>query len=236
MEREALRAKEYFDMYIEKRKDERKDLAELLENKRVSNERRNLVWGLIFECQLFSFVAKYSRGDSICTLQLEYKQLVELWRKSCTLESLEAIYEENLWFVSMAVLFEDESIIIDTIKETLKNTNINDWLLNFLLSSADTKPEQIEGQLLIPEKYQTLKEVICKNDKAKLMHYLETEWYSNCKDYGWYDSHKLRRRSQNIYFGYWCFEAGAIVKKLNWKDTEFAKQQYYPYDLVHYKE
>lgn len=88
----------------------------------------------------------------------------------------------------------------------------------------------------MPEKYQTLKDAICKNDKAKFIHYLEKEWYSNCKDYGWYDSHKLRRRSQNIYFGYWCFEAGAIVKRLNWDDTDIAGQQYYPYDLVHYKE
>ena len=48
---------------------------------------------------------------------------------------------------------------------------------------------------------------------------------------------KHNKSKQNIYYGYWSFEAGAIDKnyrKIN--DTQLSDTQYYPYDMVHYKE
>ena len=46
------------------------------------------------------------------------------------------------------------------------------------------------------------------------------------------DSHKS---SENVYYGYWSFEAGAIAKILNLDDSSLKDVPYYPYDLVHYK-
>ena len=36
-----------------------------------------------------------------------------------------------------------------------------------------------------------------------------------------------------LYYGYWCFEAGAIVKRLGFDDEDLKNEQYYPYDMVH---
>lgn len=56
------------------------------------------------------------------------------------------------------------------------------------------------------------------------------DWYN--EDCGCYETHKSK---QNIYYGYWSFEAGAIAKILNLDDSRLKDVPYYPYDLVHYK-
>ena len=233
MIRDKLKQKEYFDEYIKKETERLEKRIKKLNSGSVLEERLQLLNGLIFESGLFILIAKYSRGDSIQELVQEYKKVAELWTKSCCLEDVEVTYEENLWFVSMGVLLGVEEL--DVIRKKIQELNINDWLLNFLLIDSKEQVNQIEGELLVPEKYQNVKDAMSIPDKTLLIHYLEKEWYANCKDYGWYDSHKQRRHRENLYFGYWCFEAGAVVKLLNWDDSDIANQQYYPYELVHYK-
>jgi len=63
--------------------------------------------------------------------------------------------------------------------------------------------------------------------------YIVEQWYVGHSDCGWYNSHLSK---QKIYSGYWCFEGGAIAKVLGLDDSRLKNQQYYPYDLVHYKE
>ena len=70
-----------------------------------------------------------------------------------------------------------------------------------------------------------------ETDKPRLLEkYLEANWYNEKCDC--YEAHKS---SQNIYYGYWSFEAGAIAKILNLDDSDLKDVPYYPYDLVHYK-
>lgn len=59
------------------------------------------------------------------------------------------------------------------------------------------------------------------------------KWYKLHKDAAWYDSHKSK---QDIYNGYWSFEAGAIAKILNIEDSSLKDEPYYPYDLVHFQD
>lgn len=47
----------------------------------------------------------------------------------------------------------------------------------------------------------------------------------------WYDSDKNKHET---FFGYWCFESAAFIKILNLDDSIIEKQEYYPYDLVHW--
>lgn len=47
--------------------------------------------------------------------------------------------------------------------------------------------------------------------------------------------HMRAESKQNIYYGYWSFEAGAIAKILNIDDDSIKNISYYPYDLVHYR-
>lgn len=76
---------------------------------------------------------------------------------------------------------------------------------------------------------------MCKDDTkaSKLMEkYLIEEWYAGHKDMGGYDCHK---HHEKLYFGYWIFESGAIVKILELDDSILKNVPYYPYDMVHFK-
>ena len=57
-------------------------------------------------------------------------------------------------------------------------------------------------------------------------------WYKGSVDSAWYGTHELVNKYQ--YYGYWCFEAGAIAKRLQLDDNDLQNEQYYPYDMVHF--
>ena len=91
--------------------------------------------------------------------------------------------------------------------------------------------KKVNGGEVRPDIFQIMKELVKERDKSDLLEkYLKEDWYN--KEYECYGAHKS---SQNIYYGYWSFEAGAIAKILNLDDSNLKNVQYYPYDLVHYK-
>ena len=91
---------------------------------------------------------------------------------------------------------------------------------------------------MFPGIYEPIKHIIdnCKdsaNDitSQEILSYLNDYWYSSNSEEAWYDSHKSK---DNLYYGYWCYEIGAVVKALGIEDSQFKNQVYYPYDLIHY--
>ncbi len=90
---------------------------------------------------------------------------------------------------------------------------------------------EVNRQLLFPDAFSTLQKVVYEENKVELLKkYLISEWYT--EDCGCYGAHESK---QNIYYGYWSFEAGAIAKILNIDDNSIKNISYYPYDLVHYR-
>ena len=233
--RDKTKSKEYFDEYIEKQIKNYKEFKELLDDDRVLEERLQLLKEMIFDYKSEIVIARYSRGDSIDEIVSDYNELLVFWKATCNMESIQGAYEQSLWYLSIGILLGEKESLKE-IRKTLEKNKINDWLFNFLLYFNGNNIDQIRGELLGHKKYQSLKKAICTLDRKQLIHYLDKEWYPGFKDFGWYDSHKNTKRGHNLYFGYWCFEAGAIVKLLKWNDSDFKEQQYYPYDLVHYKE
>ena len=233
--RDKNKLKAYFDEYIEEEIEDVKECEELLDDEGVLKERLPLLKEMILESKLYIITAKYSRGDSINEMISDYNEMLDLWKETCNLDYIKGAYEKSLWFISIGILLgEKESL--QEIRKTFEKNKINDWLFNFLLYFNGNNIDQISGELHGHKKYQSLKKAICTLDRNQLIHYLEKEWYPGFKDFGWYDSHKNTKRGHNLYFGYWCFEAGAIVKLLKWDDSDLKEQQYYPYDLVHCKE
>lgn len=178
------------------------------------------------DLKLGIIIAKYSKGEKLDILREEYLELIKEWKEVWQ----EDYYNKTLKMISLGVLFDVGKDILDVIELMLKGSNINDWLFDFLLKGSEDKTIEKEKQLLFPEAFSTLKQAVYAENAIDLLKkYLKKEWYN--KDCGCYEAHKSE---QNIYYGYWSFEAGAVVKLLQVNDEELRDIQYYPYDLAHF--
>ncbi|MFV0381508.1 MAG: PoNe immunity protein domain-containing protein [Breznakia sp.] len=113
----------------------------------------------------------------------------------------------------------------------LKEEDINDYAIDFLVHSIDSSWKVRDNNIKYPIRYAMLKDIINSKGTTQIVKGHLDRWYKLHEDSAWYDSHKSK---ENIYTGYWSYEAGAIVKILNLNDEELKQQQYYPYDLVHF--
>ena len=68
---------------------------------------------------------------------------------------------------------------------------------------------------------------------ADIKTYLDA-WYPAMEGTPWHDTHLTMTEQGGAYFGYWAFEAGAIVYLLGLDDTRFRDHIVYPKDLVDY--
>ena len=82
-----------------------------------------------------------------------------------------------------------------------------------------------------PRSYKRIAKCIKENDRDSFVRYLRG-WYKGSQESSWYDTHKIK--DDNLYYGYWCFEAGAVAKRLGLDDRDLLNEPYYPYDMVHF--
>lgn len=136
--------------------------------------------------------------------------------------------------LSLAILLDVSSSneSMSELEEKIKKSGINDYLIDLFLSKIDNKWKRNAQTFIWEDTYQPLKEVAeCSNGSealSKLKTYLSDQWYDIHDECEWYDSHKT-----SAFYGYWSFEAAALVKILNLDDKTLQNQDYYPYDLVH---
>lgn len=222
--RDKIKDIDYFNKFIEEDAERVKKFENKINANEVKQERILPVKTKIHDLKLGILTAKYSRGDDIAELEEEYLRLLKGWQEVFC----EEYYNKNLKMISLAVLFNVEEGYLNEIKEMLLKSGVSDWLLDFLINPMSTNKAR---ELLFDDSFSTLKNAVYEENKEVLINkYLQNDWY--CEDCGCYEAHKSR---QNIYFGYWSFEAGAIVKILGINDISLKDTQYYPYDLVHYK-
>lgn len=220
---------EYFENFILEDTHRINNFRTKLNNGEVKKERILPIKTKIHDLQLGVLIAKYSRGDKLDEIKKDCINLFEEWKEVWEAD----FYIKNLWLISLGILLDIGDEKLECVRHLLQLTGINDWLYNFLLYYKNENSAELQTELLFPTVYGTLKKMVnsSKNRKEMLKKYLETEWYENHKDCGWYDTHKS---SQNLYYGYWSFEAGAIAKILQIPDDDLRIEAYYPYDLVHF--
>ncbi len=225
--RDNLKSLEYFNYFINEEEQRVCKFSEKLESGEVKESRIFPVKSKIHDIKLGILIARYSKGDEMCLLEEEYLSLLDEWEAVWE----PGYYNKNLKMVSLAVLFGISKEYALKIKKMLEKSNVSDWLLSYMLDSMGKIGTDQNKKLLFETDFSTLKKVVCQENKVELLKkYLEKEWYN--KDCGCFEAHKS---NQNIYYGYWSFEAGAIAKILHIDDSKIKDMLYYPYDLVHYK-
>ena len=173
-------------------------------------------------------------GDSIENVKQQYIETIKsmhfVWRQSNG-------YVEMVWMLSIGIMLDIEEVEFLKLVDLVKRDNPGDFLIDFLIKSRIQSWEQHQD-FKFPNPYKTTKEIVdlAQHDRnsavEKLKFYLQKEWYRGHSDMGWYNDHKSK---WNIHTGYWSFESGALVKILGLDDSALKNQQYYPYDLVHWK-
>lgn len=146
-------------------------------------------------------------------------------------------YDEILWMLSIGFLLKIPNAQFLELVGTIDQDHIKDKLFEFIISAKIPSRHKLDqesyqyGMLLFGK----LRDALDQEDKIKaeqlVKNFLEKDWYKEHKDTGWYNSHNSKF---NIYAGYWCFEAAAVVAIMELDDSSFRDNQYYPKDLVDY--
>lgn len=226
--RDKIKSKEYFDTFIlEEEEDGVKMFEECIEKGEIEEDRIDYIKDEILRIKKGIIIAKYSRGDSIEEIKQEFEGMIDSFCESWD----SGIYEDNLCLASISYLLGVDNVKLNKIREKLMESETYDYLIDFVLVGSDTKLDKAKVSFPRPYK-KILRSIECK-DKESLEKYLRG-WYKGSQESSWYDTHKIK--DDNLYYGYWCFEAGAIAKRLGFDDSDLQNEQYYPYDLVHFLE
>lgn len=178
----------------------------------------------------------YSLGKEVLEVKIVYEKLLGYYAKTW---DIEYGYIELIRILSLATLLKIESSNsnLKILENKIKDAGLNDYLVNYLITFIDSDWELNSNDFYLKGIYEPLKDIVNENDKHMsknmLKDYLENQWYKLHSECAWYNSHNSK---QGTYYGYWAYEAGAIAKILQLEDKELREQQYYPYDLVHFKE
>jgi len=229
------------EKYIENIKFDEETINEDLEefNRNIENwdkERIRVQFEDLIRYSYQVLLSKYSLGLSVSDLLKDYKQTVSFMENGWEAESG---YVQMVWFLSMGIMFEVEQIEFDKLVTLVERDNARDYLLDLLIQNRNSSWGKQTTKFKFPKPYQALSEVVVlsQTDKQKsierLQQYLQKEWYKGHSDCGWHNDHKSK---WGVHFGYWSFESGAIVKILGLDDSILKDQQYYPYDMVHWKD
>lgn len=223
--RDSIRTKAYFDEFIAQEKERICKFQDKLNSGSIDDERVPLINNKIIYLKTDLIIAKYSRGDSINDIKNEFEELIDM---VCEKGDV-SIYEDNLCLASLAYLLGVNSDKMMRLRSKLMESGTYDYLIDFVFlgSESDIDINKISFQ----REYKKLTKYIDDRTKETFLKYLRG-WYRSHLHSSWYDSHKNEKFK--LYFGYWCFEAGAIAKRLQLDDNDLQNEQYYPYDMVHF--
>lgn len=214
--RDTIKRKEYFDTFIEEDSERIQNFTNKLNLDQVPKERIGIITERVMSLELGIFIARYSKGDELKDLQTSFSSLFDNWVSNFNANN----YDVNLKMISLSVLFGFE----DKLKQMIEELNkIDDWLVSYILSGDNQK------QLIYEEHYELLQTILKNKQFNELINYVKNEWFDENLDC--FFSHKS---SNNVYYGYWCFEVAAIIKKLKINDSSLKNTRFYPFDLAHF--
>ncbi|MDB5087089.1 MAG: hypothetical protein JWR09_1083 [Mucilaginibacter sp.] len=182
----------------------------------------------------------YSLGEAVPDLVSPAKEMIANYTKSWYPDADysdggDIPYTGFLTIVSIGVLL-DAKEELTTLQKLVKEVGYKDYLIDFLFKYID-KNTAVNDELLWPDDRacQKLKEITlsAKPETPKLIgEYLANDFYTKENFEDEYNSHK---RNDNVYDGYWSFEAAALVKIMDVDDSSFKDNPYYPYDMAHFE-
>lgn len=215
-----------FVMYLQEDKDDIEEYDEKLDEEKI----KSTYWSL-YKYSFKIITAQYSLGYDIEEIHKMIPDCIFYLEKSWEAESG---YIQMINILSICIMLDIEDKKFEKLIALIERDKVQDYLIDYLIKYRK-KDWQITEKFLWDKPYKSIAEIVelseinKKKSADRLKKYLTNQWY---KSWNAKDAHKSK---WNIHTGYWSFESGAIAKILDLDDTDLKEQQYYPYDLVHFK-
>jgi len=254
MARDKKRDISYFKKFVQNTEQLITEDIEYLASGKIKKDRIPWVEYNIFTSSLEVLIAKYSMGVNCDELTCDANNVISLMEKyynplitkvnsgsehkdvfldQYRVES----YGKMLQVLSLAYLLNvsdaDFQILVGIIDRDNISDNLYEFIIEARLSRCTQKREEEydKDKSVVLKVYKRLREATKEDDKEKASQlvkgYIEKDFYH--KHCGFYQSHKSKF---DIYFGYWSFEAAAVVRIRGLDDSSFRDHPYYPSDLV----
>ncbi|CAK7050242.1 hypothetical protein CUZ56_01805 [Saezia sanguinis] len=185
------------------------------------------------ECQFNIISCEYSKGNGLDASFLDdYLIAVSYMQRGW---QAQYGYIQMVWMLSIGIMLEVDDVEFNKLALLVKQQQLQDSLVDFLIRSRNPGWEQRTQDFLMPRPYSNIREVVtlAALDKLaavqRLERYLTQQWYADHQETGWYNAHESK---ENVHVGYWSFESGALVKILELDDLILKDVPYYPYDMV----
>ena len=238
--RDKLKDREYFLALIKECNEIISITRENFRNNVVRPERVPSVKYGVYRSKKDIWLSRYSMDDPVADLVAPCREFIHDYLSIFNMDS----YNEILWLLSVSVLMDIDDSTFNALANAIQTTDngiqaagtgTNDWMLNYLINYRIPSVEYKSSPSMLHKPYLNLRHVVEKseNKPADMYRYVTKIWYREHKDDYWYDNHKSK---SNTYCGYWCVEAGAVAKILGLDDSKLKDSQYYPYDLVHWRD
>ena len=229
--RDQLKNEAYFKKYIQQQEKRISNCENTLELGELPKERLDLIEERVAGLKSSILTAKYSMGADLKELGKRWPEVLCLLSGKWNANTSQV---DIINAVALSVLYEVDDATWDTVSKAACQYGRKDWLVGFLLSSREGGPDYQSWKVFMKNPYQTLRNILETSSKKAedIKEYLEKEWYKGHDFLPWYDIHKS---DQMLYCGYWSNETAAAVKILGIDDSCLKDQQYYPYDLAHFK-
>ena len=254
--RDTIKSKEYFNSYIIETASLIKDNDMFLRDGNINQER--IKWNRkgSFDYSYSILIAKYSAGESFDIIKESYCRTLETmllaWHESVTKvnskdhsskiifwnQYMVSPYSQMLQMLSLGFLLDIGKDKLQSLVDIIDRDSISDNLYEFIIKAcfSDRVQKRAEEydteQSVILKVYDKLRKAIETTDKIEasklLKQFLEKDFYHKHADF-----YGLHNKKYNAYYGYWSFEAAAVVKIMGLNDSTFIDNQYYPKDLVH---
>ena len=231
--RDKIKDENYFRNFIKENEERVQRFKNKLETGQIREDRIDDIKEEIIQTRFKLLIARYSYGSSVEEIKSFYLEIIEdipsILRKTTSQVDL-------LWYLSLGILLNVDNDRFKKLSDHIEKIGRKDSLLSFLIDyKLNNQIERVDDDIVMKNPYEKLKEIVNNADKREslLQKYIAKDWYKGHKIMAWYDNHKS---TENLYFGYWSFEAGAIAKILKIDDSNLREMEYYPFDLVHFED
>lgn len=215
--RDTRKGARYFESYIEYQKGRIEKKKQKLSVSNGSVKER--VSRTLLMYQIDMLVAKFSYNAT-------GQELTDLINEICdTAKNLRSLdYEQLQIILSISVMTGNSSDKIITLIRGQSMLIDSDKLLHCLAAYICDRSVEWSGTFLY-DIFSALDSIDRAGDRQKVLSDYLNSWYSNHKDFAWYDSDK---NDKNTYVGYWSFESAALSVIFKVSDDELKKNPYYP--------